>query len=200
MLAADILTTSVIVYVGPLHPSLALCPASTLSNKPGRTALLKPRPVLPHQIQPVHISKAGLQRKRAMHVRKFSKKDLSPKMIRDCAHLAVRSTDYKNVAPNLTGKQKKSGFALTTICALLALQDHCDCFRLPFLPCLFPLHFRTGKACDFFASQFISQMFRREKCATMLFDIQITSERVNLPLRLIECAHRLQQCQKQAGL
>ena len=58
---------------------------------------------------------------------------ISPKMIRDCAHLAVRSTDYKNVAPNLTGKQKKSGFALTTICALLALQDHCDCFRLPVL-------------------------------------------------------------------
>ena len=76
MLAADILTISVVVYVGPLHPALALCPASTLSNKPGRTALLEPRPVLPHQIQPVHISKAGLQRKCAMHFRKFCKKDL----------------------------------------------------------------------------------------------------------------------------
>lgn len=57
----------------------------------------------------------------------------SPKMIRDYAHLAVRSTNYKNVAPNLTAKQKKSDFAVTNMCALLAFQDHCDCFRLPVL-------------------------------------------------------------------
>lgn len=124
---------------------------------------------------------------------------ISPKMIRDCAHLAVRSTDYKNVAPNLTGKQKKSGFALTTICALLALQDHCDCFRLPVLIWSIPSSLSHWESLCFicFAIHF-SNILQRKVCNHAV--------RYSNYIRTCQsavkayCAHRLQQCQNQAGL